>query len=120
MSKSIKVSPKHGLNPSIAVCECCGEEIGIAILGKLKGDAEAPRYIAQGLCDNCKKVIDVGGVLLLEVTDDSKEGNVNRTGRVLGMSADYKTRNNINSPIAYMPKAIFSQLFAASQKTKVE
>ena len=115
MGKSIKISPKHGLNPTIVVCEICGAELGVAILGKLKGDVEAPKYSPQGLCDNCKKVIDSGGVLLLEVTDDSKEGNINRTGRVLGMSADYKTRNNINSSIAYMTQSIFSELFKLSE-----
>lgn len=36
---------KHGVNSSITVCPICGKEIGIALLGKLKGDEEAPRKI---------------------------------------------------------------------------
>ncbi len=44
MSAGIKVSPKHGVNPTIPICFWCGEEKGeIALLGKLPGDAEAPR-----------------------------------------------------------------------------
>lgn len=39
MSKSIKLSPKHGVNPSVTHCECCGKEIGVALFGRLKGDA---------------------------------------------------------------------------------
>lgn len=39
---SIKLSPKHGVNPSILHCICCGKDYGIAMLGKLKGDKEAP------------------------------------------------------------------------------
>lgn len=43
MSKNIIFSEKHGVNPSITVCPICGKEIGIALLGKLKRDEEAPR-----------------------------------------------------------------------------
>lgn len=43
MSKNIILSEKHGVNPSITVYPICGKEIGIALLGKLKGDEEAPR-----------------------------------------------------------------------------
>lgn len=43
MSKNIILSEKHEVNPSITVCPICGKEIGIALLGKLKGDEEAPR-----------------------------------------------------------------------------
>lgn len=43
MSKNIILSEKHGVNSSITVCPICGKEIGIALLGKLKGDEEAPR-----------------------------------------------------------------------------
>ena len=45
---SILLSPKHGANPSVARCICCGKDYGVALLGKLKNDEEAPaayRYI---------------------------------------------------------------------------
>ena len=54
---NIRLSEKHGVNPSVEVCFWCGEPMGIALLGKLKGDAEAPREICTGyeMCDKCKE-----------------------------------------------------------------
>lgn len=54
MGKGITLSKKHGLNPSITVCPICGKEEGIALLGHIKGDKEAPRYIQGDICDECK------------------------------------------------------------------
>ena len=53
MSKGIRVSEKHGVNPSITICPICGKETGIALLGKLKGDKEAPRRMLSDPCDDC-------------------------------------------------------------------
>ena len=54
---NIKISEKHGVNPSVEVCFWCGEPMGIALLGKLKGDVEAPREICTSyeMCDKCKE-----------------------------------------------------------------
>lgn len=38
MSKNIILSEKYEVNPSIIVCPICDKELGIALLGKLKGD----------------------------------------------------------------------------------
>lgn len=51
---SITVSPKYGINPSLLKCPLCGKHTGIALLGKLKGDIEAPRETTGGLCDECR------------------------------------------------------------------
>lgn len=53
MSKGIRVSEKHGVNPSITICPICGKETGIALLGKLKGDKEAPMRMLSDPCDDC-------------------------------------------------------------------
>ncbi len=56
MSDSIKMSPKHGLNPCIPVCFFCGKQKNeIALMGKLKGDAQAPMsaVINYDPCDEC-------------------------------------------------------------------
>lgn len=59
MGKDITISKKHDLNPSITVCPICGKEKVIALLGHIKGDKEAPRYIQGDICDECKaKVAD--------------------------------------------------------------
>ncbi len=113
MSKSIKLSPKHGVNPSVTHCECCGKEIGIALFGKLKEDKEAPRDVAMGLCDDCQKVIDAKGLMIIEVRDGETGKNPYRTGRLVGITKDAKERmfKDINSPICYMEQSMFDHMF---------
>ena len=75
MSKGIKVSPKHGLNPCISVCFFCGQDKNeIALLGQIgdrrKGeDFEAPMRAVLDYepCEECQKKF-AEGVLLIEVT----------------------------------------------------
>lgn len=67
---SIKLSPKHGVNPTMGRCMWCGESTNeIAMLGKLKGDEEAPRYsvLSYEPCDRCKETWNKG-VALIECT----------------------------------------------------
>ena len=111
--KSIKLSPKHGLNPSITHCECCGKETGIALLGKLKNDAEAPMNIAMGLCDDCQKVINAKGLMIIEVRDGETGKNPYRTGRITGITKEAKERmfKDITSPICYMEHKLFEPMF---------
>ena len=108
---SILLSPKYGVNPSITHCEICGKEIGIALLGKLKDDAEAPRDVALGLCDDCQKVMDAEGVIVIEVRDGETGDNPYRTGRLVGMSKDWKEKVKIEHPVCYMEQSMFSELF---------
>lgn len=45
---SIKISPKHGVNPTIPVCFFCGKPKNeIALMGRMGGkeDIEAPRNL---------------------------------------------------------------------------
>lgn len=110
---SITLSPKHGVNPSITHCECCGKEIGIVMFGKLKGDKEAPKDVAIGLCDDCKKVIDQQGLMIIEVKDGESGNNPYRTGRIIGITKEAKERmfKDINSPICYMEQSMFQSIF---------
>lgn len=113
MSKdSITLSPKHGLNPSITHCEVCGKEIGIALLGRLKGNVEAPKEVAMGLCDECKNVIKQGGVFIIEVRDGESGNNPYRTGRLIGIKKEAAARifKEVH-PIAYMEHSMFEQVF---------
>ena len=111
--KSITLSPKHGVNPSITHCECCGKETGLALLGKLKGDKEAPKNIAMGLCDDCQKVIAQQGLMIIEVRDGESGKNPYRTGRIVGISKDARERmfKDMKSPICYMEQSMFSPMF---------
>lgn len=70
MSKGIRVSEKHGVNPSITICPICGKETGIALLGKLKGDKEAPRYIQGDICDECKAKVADNKCFVIAVGED--------------------------------------------------
>lgn len=61
MSKkdSIILSEKHGVNSSIIVCTLCGKDMGIALMGKLKDDAQAPKQVSIGeICADCIKQLE--------------------------------------------------------------
>lgn len=72
---SIRLSEKHGVNPSIINCFWCGEAMGIALRGKMKGDVAAPRECFGGYdpCDECQKKWDQG-VIIVEVTTEPNGG----------------------------------------------
>ena len=118
--KSITLSPKHGVNPSITHCECCGKEIGIAMFGRLKGDVEAPKDVAMGPCEDCQNVINQQGLMIIEVRDGESGKNPYRTGRLVGITKDAKERmfKDINSPICYMEQSMFSPMFGDYLKSK--
>lgn len=119
MDKGIRISKQFGVNPSITRCECCGKDYGIAMFGtswkdpKTGKTAEAPREVYMGLCDDCKKVVESGGLMLIEVRDGETGNNPCRTGRVVGISKEAKERmfKDVNSNIAYMEQSMFTQLF---------
>ena len=70
---SIKISQKHGLNPSIPICFWCGKDKNeIALLGKLKNDEEAPEEVLLDYepCDECKEKMEKG-VLCIEVLKEN-------------------------------------------------
>lgn len=108
---SITLSSKYGVNPSVLRCICCGKDYGVAMLGKLKGDKEAPREIFQGLCNDCEGVVKHGGAMIIEVVDGETCNNPCRTGRLVGVSKDFKERNHIEHSIMYMPRYLFSKVF---------
>lgn len=90
---SIRLSKKHGLNPTLGVCFFCGEDTGeLALLGALKGDAEAPKRMILNYtpCDKCKEHMSQG-ITLIEtnytdgerpaISKDSTGVDVYPTGR---------------------------------------
>lgn len=80
MNDSIRLSEKYGANPSLLRCFVCGKESGIAMLGRLPNDEEAPKSIIDGdMCDDCKKKIKDGYVAMVEasnVCSDTKTINI--------------------------------------------
>lgn len=69
MSKGIRVSEKHGVNPSITICPICGKETGIALLGKLKGDKEASMRMLSDPCDDCVSKLGNDKIYILAIND---------------------------------------------------
>ena len=70
MGKGITLSKKHGLNSSIMVCPICDKEESIAILGHIKGNKEAPRYIQGDICDECKAKVADNKCFVIAVGED--------------------------------------------------
>ena len=70
MSKSLRLSEKHGVNPSMLVCPICFADKGVALLGRLKGDKEAPRAIPDDEpCDECKENMELGFLIVERAGD---------------------------------------------------
>lgn len=64
---SIRLSKKHGVNPSVGICFWCGGDDGTVLLvGKLPGDEQAPpRMLASyDPCNTCKEQFDQGVALV--------------------------------------------------------
>ena len=78
MGKSIRLSERHGVNPTLCLCFWCGEEDGsLALLGRIgAGDLEAPHRACLNYdpCDACKEKWD-SGITLLEVVPISESDN---------------------------------------------
>jgi len=83
MSRSIPLHPEHGVNPTITQCFLCGgDKNEIAMLGaRYKEKAPMHMCIDKEPCDQCKKYMDMG-VLLICVKDNSDEENPYRTGHI--------------------------------------
>ena len=68
---NVRLSKKHGVNPTIPVCAWCGEQKNeIAMLGQIdKADSEAPKncVLDYNPCDKCAEQWSQG-VAILEAT----------------------------------------------------
>ena len=99
MSRGIPISKKHGVNPTMLICPICHHETNsLALLGRLPGDAEAPLYsFDREPCDDCRGVIEAGGVMLIEVKNGSTGQNPERTGYVVGVKAGVIDENAVDA-----------------------
>lgn len=87
----ITLSKKYGVNPSVEICHVCGKEMSVVMFGASYKDengkpAEAPHKVCLGnICDDCKKVIEDGGIFFIEVRDGESGNNPYRTGRIIAV-----------------------------------
>lgn len=107
--KGIKLSPKFGVNPSIIMCAYCDKELGIALLGKLPNDKEAPKYMIDNElpCEHCVERLEKEqATMIIEVIDEKTR---ELSGRYVEGPA-----SNIDTPYApfvFMVKEQFQELF---------
>lgn len=84
MSNSIRLSPKHGVNPTIPVCAWCGKQKNeIVLLGKIETnkrgeDPEAPKncILDYEPCDECRENFAKGVVVIEAITSPLVENQV--------------------------------------------
>jgi hypothetical protein len=69
VSKSIKLHPQHGVNPTIPVCFWCGEDKNeVALLGAAYlGETPHRMVLNYEPCGSCKAKMETG-IALIEVT----------------------------------------------------
>jgi hypothetical protein len=97
---SIRVSPKHGVNPCLPVCFYCGEDTGeVALLGYLPGDKEAPHRacLDKRPCPKCEGLMKQG-VLFICVKNDASGDNPERTGLMTVITDEGVKRIGLNPP----------------------
>ena len=93
---SIKLSDKHGGNPSLVICFWCGSKTGEIILtGRLSKDAESPKHMIADykFCEKCDKLRE-GNATIIEVSTTPLERptiqhNVWPTGRFWVVKKDF-------------------------------
>lgn len=121
----MKLSKKFGANPSVQVCPCCGKDMAVLLLGtsyKENGKvAQAPPKIATGeLCDDCKKVIENGGIFFIEVRDGEQQRSPQapyRTGRVVGVRREWVEKHLKDfKAINFMEQSLYTALFGEALK----
>lgn len=115
----IIISQKHGVNPLLLKCFACGKDAGIALLGKLKNDEEAPMEMTDQniFCDNCQNVINQDGLLVISVRDGETDNNPFRTGKLVVITKDAKERifKDIKTNVCYMEDSLFDKIFDKSE-----
>ena len=103
MSKGITLSPKHGVNCFIVICPICKKDISIALLGRLKGDIEAPKQIEGELCDECKKKY----ITIVEVESETNRKSTGRRAYIPKEAINVECKDGI----ALMIKDEFNKMF---------
>lgn len=100
---SIRLSPKHGLNCSIAICPICKKDTSLVLFGRLKGDVEAPKTSRGELCDECKKKY----ITIVEVESETNRKSTGRHAYIPKEAVNIECKDNI----ALMITEEFTKLF---------
>lgn len=108
MSKNILLSEKHGVNPSMTTCFYCGEVTGIALMGKLKNDEEAPKECCISIepCDACKEKYKDYCL----VVEKDRDEHANPTGRWFAIKKDQVVDEMRDFPVLFMDIPTFNSI----------
>jgi len=118
---SIRLHPKHGVNPTISQCFWCGAEKNeLALLGAAYR-GEAPRHMVLDYepCDACQANFDKG-IALLEATQAHGEA-AKPTGRYVVATEDavrrwFQPQETVEQILearkAFIERDVFEQMFA--------
>jgi hypothetical protein len=96
---SIRLHPKHGVNPTMGVCAWCGQPDGsVALLGAAY-HGEAPRYmvVSDEPCDSCKSHM-AKGITFIEARESTVGRGPQRTGRWCVLTED-AVRRLVREPL---------------------
>lgn len=116
----VRISKKYGINPSVDTCFICGKETSVVLFGTSYKDengktAEAPKTVCTGqLCDNCKQIIDKGGIFFIAVKDGESGNNPHRTGQFAAVKEEAVQRMFPDFPynkINYIEESAYKQIF---------
>jgi hypothetical protein len=112
---SIRISEKHGVNPTIPICFYCGNDKNqIVLMGRLPNDKEAPKNTCfdKEPCDKCKEYMKQG-VILVSVKNGSDRKNPYRTGGWVVVKEDFVKRvfgENMTSRFAFLEDEAWDKL----------
>lgn len=123
----LRISKKYGINPSVETCTICGKDMDVVLFGTSYKDSngktsKAPYEVCiGGICKDCKRVIDNGGIFFIEVRDGERGGNPYRTGRIIAVKEDavkeiLKGYNKVN----YVEQSVWKLLFPDVTYKKVK
>ena len=114
----LRLSKEYGVNQSVETCAICGKEMSVVLFGASYKDengktAEAPHKVCMGsICDDCKNVIDNGGIFFIEVRDGEKGTNPYRTGRLIAVKEEtVKEMLSEYGKVNYMEHSLFEHYF---------
>lgn len=96
----LRLSKKHGVNPSVSICFWCGKDDAVILCGRLKGDVEAPRscVFSYDPCPECKEQFSQGVWIIEASTEPTTRGaqeiqeGVYPTGRMVVVTEEFVTR----------------------------
>jgi hypothetical protein len=124
MNDSIRLHPKHGLNPTIPICFYCGKEKNeIALLGAAYR-GEAPMHMVTSVepCDECKeRYVEYTLLVEMERVFDNraygrKELQQKPTGRWIAIRRE--CLNVEPTPVAFVDTDTMNDLIKRVETTK--